>query len=95
MHQIVLDDNSVKSEPIDLESEDHGNEENKDSLQQELFEDSMAGDEHYADDPSMLGNEELQNLAGASGFQGVSFMNTEFVSFYDQNVYFFYSFLTR
>ena len=75
-HQITLDDNSVKPEPIDLESEDDGNQDSKNSLHQELgFEDSMAGDDdNYVDvDPSMLGNvDDSQNMAGSSGFQAVS-----------------------
>jgi len=75
--EITLDDNSVKPEPIDLESEESGNMDNKNSLHQELgFEDSMAGDDdNYVDvDPSMLGNvDDSQNMAGSSGFQGSSF----------------------
>ena len=82
--QVVLDDDAVKSEPVDNpDGVAEDGLDNKDALHQELgfdASDSMgADDDNYVDvDPSMLGDahgvEDVgQAMPGSSGFQGVSF----------------------
>ena len=104
--QVTLDDEVVKSEPLDVDEDSlhkGDNQDNKDTLHQELgFDatDSMGGDEdNFVDvDPSMLGGQPqnmddvAQAIPGSSGFQGVSFFChiIMFISFY--TIYFVLSY---